>query len=230
MPAIRVLSNFELMPLTDLVETEGNPQSHNLTDIKNSILEFGVVQPIVVNDDNRIIGGHGRKNALLELMEEGFDLDGGLVPVVKGSYTEAQAQLLLLALNKVHGQFDPFELADFVDGMDWDDLGKIGFADSELEDLKELLGQQDEFDLDQLAGMDEDGDLMQPRPSGEVELKVTLNKEQAELVTAELERIDGDTANALVKMACTSQNFDSDQIEEYYQRGIRQWEPEEDEI
>ena len=78
--------------------------------------------------------------------------------------------------------------------------------------------------------MDEDGDLMQPRPSGEVELKVTLNKEQAELVTAELERIDGDTANALVKMACTSQNFDSDQIEEYYQRGIRQWGPEEDEI
>jgi len=92
-------------------------------------------------------------------------------------------------------------------------------SQQELEDLAKLL----DFDWGEF---DQEETREGARPSGEIEITVSLSKEQAELVTAELERVGGETANALVRIACTSQNFELAQIEEYYQQTIRQWSPE----
>ena len=53
-----------------LLEAEYNPRVMNEQEIerlKNSIKKFGIVEPLVVNKDYTIIGGHQRLKALKEL-------------------------------------------------------------------------------------------------------------------------------------------------------------------
>ena len=58
------------MRLSEIKPYKKNAKRHNETQIKNvmqSIKEFGVVQPIVVDRDNTIIIGHCRYEALKRL-------------------------------------------------------------------------------------------------------------------------------------------------------------------
>jgi len=160
MATITVLSKFELIPIDDLNDTEGNPQTHEIEELKKSIIQFGVAEPFIVNqDDKKIIGGHGRKRAILELIDDGYELPDRLVPVVLGNYTEEQARLLLLALNNIHGIFDPALLAKFVSDFEAQQLEAVGFDQQQLTDLQELLDEDIEWDLDN--AMDELGNVKQ---------------------------------------------------------------------
>ena len=106
----------------------GDPEYEN---IKNSIEAFGYVDPIIVNSDGTIIGGHQRYNVLLDL---GYDT----TQVVVVDATKEQEKALNIALNKITGEWDEEKLCDLLIELDLSDIDMqlSGFTYDELENLK----------------------------------------------------------------------------------------------
>jgi len=106
----------------------GDPEYEN---IKNSIEAFGYVDPIIINSDGTIIGGHQRYNVLLDL---GYDT----TQVVVVDATKEQEKALNIALNKITGQWDEEKLVDLLIELDLSDIDMqlSGFTFDELENLK----------------------------------------------------------------------------------------------
>jgi hypothetical protein len=124
--------------------------------ICRSILQFGIVDPFIVREeDNTLIGGHQRAKALSKLLAGGYvdpatkrpvgyTLPDGLVPVVLvGGLSDKDTKLLNLALNKVTGDWDDDKLAsllaELADGRSsFDDLLVSGFSAAEIVDYADL--------------------------------------------------------------------------------------------
>lgn len=138
---------IEQIDIKTIIPYEFNNRKHNETQVNriaNSIKEFGYNQPIVVDEDNIILVGHGRLHASLKL---------GLkqVPVLKKlGLTEAQKKAYRILDNKLQNDsewdFDNLNLElDFLedDGFDlpaWglDEL-RIGGENDELKDISQGL-------------------------------------------------------------------------------------------
>ena len=116
--------------------------------IKNSILEFGYVEPIIVNYDMTVIGGHQRLTVLKDL-----------------GYTEVQCvevhiedenkvKALNIALNKITGAWNEQLLADLIVDLQTANFNTdfTGFEAPEIEQLfskvhnKEI--KEDDFDVE----------------------------------------------------------------------------------
>ena len=115
--------------------TKKNAKKHDETQIKNvmqSIKEFGVVQPIVVDRNNTIIIGHCRYEAMKRL---GYDeLQEDWVKVV--DLSEEEAEKLRLLDNKLNeSEWDLDLLKDLVPSIDFSDF-EIDFnLPEEVEDI-----------------------------------------------------------------------------------------------
>lgn len=110
------------MRLSEIKPYKKNAKKHDETQIKNvmqSIKEFGVVQPIVVDRTNTIIIGHCRYEAMKRL---GFDeLQNDWVKVV--DLSEQEAEKLRLLDNKLNESEWNFELLkDLVPSIDFSDF------------------------------------------------------------------------------------------------------------
>ena len=110
------------MRLSEIKPYKKNAKKHDETQIKNvmqSIKEFGVVQPIVVDKNNIIIIGHCRYEAMKRL---GFDeLQNDWVKVV--DLSEQEAEKLRLLDNKLNESEWDFELLkDLVPSIDFSDF------------------------------------------------------------------------------------------------------------
>lgn len=125
--------------LSDIKEYEANPRKiteKGLSDLKDSIRNFGQAEPLVVNTDMVLIGGHARKLAMESLDYDKCDV---LIPDVK--LTDKQVQELNIRLNKnIAGEFDFDILTEF---FETDDLLNWGFEGFEL-DTKEI-NEKDEW-------------------------------------------------------------------------------------
>lgn len=102
--------------------------------LKNSIKEFGLVEPIVVNADNQIIGGHMRVEAAKELNHT-------VVPVIYVDLPKSKEKLLNLALNRIQGRWDYEKLSSLMselEGIEDLDLELTGFEIVELEGKQEF--------------------------------------------------------------------------------------------
>ena len=116
--------------------------------IKNSILEFGYVEPIIVNYDMTVIGGHQRLTVLRDL-----------------GYTEAQCvvlhiedenkvKALNIALNKITGAWNEQLLADLLVDLRAVDFNTdlTGFEAPEIEQIFSKVHnkkiKEDDFDVD----------------------------------------------------------------------------------
>lgn len=116
--------------------------------IKNSINEFGYVDPIIINTDDTIIGGHQRLKVLKDL---GFtEVDCVVVEVDK-----TKEKALNIALNKISGSWDVALLKDLIDDLK-DSNFDIEFTGFEPPELDELFNQlhdkdikEDDFDVDE---------------------------------------------------------------------------------
>lgn len=109
---------------------ELKPKDKEYQKIKNSIEEFGYVDPIIVNKDYTVIGGHQRINVLKDLGYEEVD-----VVIIDIDKTKEKA--LNIALNKITGEWDFSKLADLLLELDSEnyDLLLTGFDDNEIENL-----------------------------------------------------------------------------------------------
>lgn len=127
-----------------LIPYAGNSKLHpdwHIEQIAASIHRFGFVAPIVVDEDNMILAGHGRAMAAKKLGIE-------MVPVVvKTGLSKAEKQAYIIADNRLTTVTDfdeetlAAELKCIMESGEFDDLELIGFTDEELE---ELLGTDDD--------------------------------------------------------------------------------------
>lgn len=117
--------------------------------IKNSILEFGYVEPIIVNYDMTVIGGHQRLTVLKDL---GYT---EVQCVVVHIEDEHKVKALNIALNKITGAWNEQLLADLLvdlQSMDFNtDL--TGFEAPEIEQLFSKVHnkdiKEDDFDVEE---------------------------------------------------------------------------------
>ena len=133
--------NIQMMRLADLKPYAGNAKKHDEAQIANvmqSIKDFGVVQPIVVDKDNVLIIGHCRLIASkrLKLKE---------VPVVRlDDLSEDEAQKLRLLDNKLNeSEWDFDLLAEQIPELDFTDYDIDWGIDLEDDDVP-AQGVEDE--------------------------------------------------------------------------------------
>jgi DNA modification methylase len=119
---------------------EDNPRK--MTDkemgaLERSILNYGFVEPVVVDENYFIIGGHQRVLAAASL-------DMKSVPVVMlEGLTQDEKTALNLALNKIHGDWDEVKLTELLDDLSENafDLDLTGFTKAEVDGLLSKLNK-----------------------------------------------------------------------------------------
>jgi ParB-like chromosome segregation protein Spo0J len=135
----------EKRKIKDLIPYVANPRQiteKQAQDLKASLERFGVADPIIINTDNTIIGGHQRKKILETLMntDPDFEIDVR-VPDRELSIDEARELNVRLNKNVAEWNFDTlannFELDDL---LDW------GFEKSELDLEMYYAPKFDEYD------------------------------------------------------------------------------------
>ena len=116
--------------------------------IKNSILEFGYVEPIIVNYDMTVIGGHQRLTVLKDL---GYTEVQCVVVEIKD---ENKVKALNIALNKITGAWDENLLAGLLVDLQAVHFNTdfTGFEAPEIEQLLTRVhdknSKEDDFDVD----------------------------------------------------------------------------------
>ena len=146
----------ELVPAAYHPRKALKPGDKEYEKIKNSISEFGYVDPVIVNKDMTVIGGHQRITVLKDL---GFtEIDCVVIDIDK-----TKEKALNIALNKITGEWNKELLADLIaDLQDSDfDVNFTGFDPPEIEQLMSSVHdkdiEEDDFDID--------GELTQPSMS-----------------------------------------------------------------
>jgi DNA modification methylase/nitrogen fixation protein len=145
------------MKIQEVVLDELNPAEYNprritraeLKSLVRSMKEFGVVEPIVANKDNTVIGGHQRLKAA-------YELNLKTIPVIYVDLPKAKEKLLNLALNRISGKWDESKLAHLLAELETDltseEVQISGFAEIEIDKLVDEYGlngktsEEDNFD------------------------------------------------------------------------------------
>ena len=127
---------FKKLAIDSLVPASYNPRKKlkpgdsEFEKIKNSIAEFGYVDPVIINRDLTVIGGHQRITVLKEL---GYsEIDCVVIDIDK-----TKEKALNVALNKISGEWNKELLADLIQelqSLDYD-VSFTGFDPPELEQL-----------------------------------------------------------------------------------------------
>ena len=124
------------LPLTDLAPYPKNARTHSpeqVQQIAASIREFGFVNPVLIDEHNTLIAGHGRV-----LAAQSLGLPQAPAITLEG-LTAAQKRALRIADNKLAlsaGWSDELLRAELIDlKIDGFDLGLTGFSGLELADL-----------------------------------------------------------------------------------------------
>jgi len=144
----------EKRAIRDLIPYEVNPRqitNKQAKDLKASLAKFGIADPIIINTDNMIIGGHQRKKILETLL--GYDPDYQIdvrVPDRELSIDEARELNVRLNKNVADWDFDilanNFELDDLLNwGFDKQELDLDLWAGEPPEDVEPQIDKAEEL-------------------------------------------------------------------------------------
>lgn len=130
------LRPYKSLPISGLQPYERNARTHSeeqLAQLAASIVEFGFTNPVLVDEADRIIAGHGRVLAAQAL-------GMGEVPCLTiAGLSDAQRRALVLADNKLalNAGWDPRLLLSEIEALRSDgfDIDLLGFSPDELLDL-----------------------------------------------------------------------------------------------
>lgn len=131
--------NIQNIPITELKPAEYNPRKISkaeLDKLKTSITEYGLVDPIIINKDYTVIGGHQRLKAIAALKWAD-------VPCVIVDLPKDKEKALNIALNRISGAWDEDRLAAIIKELSTDtsfDLALTGLDVKEIDDMIEALG------------------------------------------------------------------------------------------
>jgi ParB-like chromosome segregation protein Spo0J len=162
--------------INELTAYAKNSRTHSDSQIEQlvaSLKEFGFTNPILIDDKNGIVAGHGRIKAAQVLGME-------TVPTIKlGNLTDEQRRAYIIADNKLalNAGWDndllSFELQDLQDaGFD---LSLTGFTDAEIEALKFT---DEDVDEDHKEPTDETRNTLLIECTGERELETLYEEMQ----------------------------------------------------
>ena len=117
--------------IKDIVPYVANPRQitdKQAKDLKASLAKFGLADPLIINTNNELIGGHQRKKILETLLgvDPDFEID---VRVPDRELSIDEARELNVRLNKNAGQWDFDVLAN---EFELPDLVEWGFTEYEL--------------------------------------------------------------------------------------------------
>lgn len=146
-------ATLQVLPIHVLNPADYNPRKklkpgdREYENIRKSIEEFGFADPLVVNSDMTIIGGHQRLTVAI-------DMGYTEVPCAIVDVDKTQEKALNIALNKITGEWNKELLADLIKELqeaDFD-MGKTGFEPPEIEQLFNSVHDkkitEDDFDVD----------------------------------------------------------------------------------
>ncbi|MEC8617860.1 MAG: ParB/Srx family N-terminal domain-containing protein [Bacteroidota bacterium] len=136
--SVTMAQKIELWNLERLIPYEKNAREHSVEQVAQiaaSIVEFGFLNPILVDSNDGIVAGHGRLSAAKELA-----LD--VVPVVVLDHlTENQKKAYVLVDNKLaeNATWNEDLLAEEIIKLNLQDfdLNILGWSDEELEALQQ---------------------------------------------------------------------------------------------
>ncbi|EPI31622.1 ParB-like protein [Enterococcus faecalis VC1B-1] len=127
--------NIEKMKLSELRSAEYNPRvelkpgMEEYEKLKQSILEFGFVDPPIFNKrTGNLVGGHQRVTVAKDLGIGEIEVSIVDLPIEK-------EKALNIALNKISGQWDEDKLVELLEEFNTDELPLTGFNQEELDDL-----------------------------------------------------------------------------------------------
>lgn len=123
-------------PINELKKHKNNARTHSPTQIaqiKNSIIEFGWTNPILIDEYDIIIAGHGRFDAAdeLDLSTVPCIVLSGLTETQKRAYLIADNQLALNAgwdIELLQSEIEALKLENF-------DIDLLGFNDDEFQNM-----------------------------------------------------------------------------------------------
>lgn len=125
------------------------PSDPEFKSIAASITELGYSDPIIINDDGTIIGGHQRTTVLQHLGYTEAD-------VVVVSLNKADEKALNIALNKIGGAWDMEKLKEALEDLSLSpiDFGTIGFTYPEVDVILGKTEQDQEKDPPTIGRME----------------------------------------------------------------------------
>ena len=147
-PILKNIPVKELKPAAYNPRKKLKPGDKEYEKIKNSIKEFGFADPLVVNSDMTIIGGHQRLTVAM-------DLGYTEVPCAVVNIDKTREKALNIALNKITGEWDENMLADLLKDLEASDFNTAltGFEPPEMEQLFNKVCDkdvtEDSFDVDE---------------------------------------------------------------------------------
>lgn len=127
---------------------ELNEKDKEYQKIKNSIIEFGYVVPIIINADKTVISGHQRIKVLKDLGYEEIDC-------IVVNFDKNKEKLLNIALNKISGEWDYQKLESIFNELDENNIDLLitGFDEKEINKLiketEETMNENTEIDLNE---------------------------------------------------------------------------------
>jgi len=129
--------------IQDLSLAEYNPRKateKQTADLSASLERFSLADPIIINKNNRVIGGHFRIKVLQEKGTQEID-----VRVPNRELNESEERELNLRLNKNLGDWDIDALSNFDESL----LKDIGFSSEEIDSIFDLnISEPEEFDIE----------------------------------------------------------------------------------
>lgn len=135
----KIIWRNEKRKLGTLHEMPGNPRQASqkqVDDLDASLARFSLADPLVINTDDTVVGGHFRRSRLIAKYGEDQEID---VRVPDRELTPAEVRELNLRLNKNTGDWDNDSLANFDEAL----LTDIGFDREELDEVFGLRVNED---------------------------------------------------------------------------------------
>lgn len=176
--------------------------SEQISQIMESIKEFGFTNPLIVDSDGNLIAGHGRLEAVKQLNKVDFKDNPILeLPCVEvNGLSENQKRALVIADNRIaeNSTWDfellKLEIDDLVNENF--DLSLLGFSIDELDNL--IVGDDASFwDAQKKGDSFKIHDFIEERG---VELKIVLREDNYKIVDELLKTISNDREEALMEL------------------------------
>lgn len=157
----------ELVPIGELYENPENPNKHpdrQITGIKGSMEDFGNIHPLVIDEDNMILSGHGRLAALQRTGTE----EVSCIRVTGLSEEEKRALMIEENTWAALSRFDKVKLKPLLESVNLQRFRNVGLSGEHVNDVLRHQAEDaslflDKYGEENVEGEQADDETRAPR-------------------------------------------------------------------